>query len=146
MISCYKWLILPIQIKFPNSSFRDLNLKNSHFPGGNEDSQSMYNNLFLHILISRSLKSINKCQRYGNFVACGSSFKITPEPIPQHNKLNLLIETSNTIKLKKIQATHNHLTHKNFKVVVSPTVLYVGFLRIFMVEHKLYVSNLLSLM
>ena len=39
------------------------------------------NNLVLHILTPHSLKSIDKCQRYGHVNACGSHFKMTLKPI-----------------------------------------------------------------
>ena len=38
------------------------------------------NNLFLRILTCHSLKSIDKCQRYGQLNAHGSSFEMAPSP------------------------------------------------------------------
>ena len=52
----------------------------SHPLGENKGCQQM-DNLFLDISTPDSLKSVDKCQRYGHFNACGSISKMPPKPI-----------------------------------------------------------------
>ena len=65
------------QPKFPNSTLKDPNLK-THHPLGETGGWLKMNNLFLHILTPRALKSNDKCQRYGHFSASQKVFKMTP--------------------------------------------------------------------
>ena len=81
--------------------------------------------LFLHILTPRSLKSIDKFQTYGYFIAWGWNFTNDSSVfIPKNNMLHFLIKTGNTIKyasMEKVdktffmmQVTQKHETGKKY--------------------------------
>ena len=99
------------QLKFPNSNFRELNLK-THISLG---EMKIVKGCTIYFCTFWHLNRWNPLTNDGDMVISlllEQVSKMTPEPIPQNNRQNLLIETSNTIKNASNTKKKKHETEK----------------------------------